>query len=355
MKSILLVIICCLCGYASSQDTLFQEIENVEIHASKEKEIVFGDSKHYVLDFYVGSKGKFLLLKRRKSYLVCSLDDELNIESHLQLEFKPQKLFADCLGFLHVLSSDSMYQIEIVENKLIIYETSPISLYHAFFENCITSNRSQLVVKHLEEFNQTTVFTGINRTNNQRNELYRVEDPMLVHSAQDTYDSLMFYDPGDLAIMGGIKGYDLEFTYYYDFIHHHKQELNFFEQIVTLPDYIPVFSMDDTTVIFDYMNEQVVLLDDGGQVQKAHPISFDTGRQILFDQGTHQFYAAFIDKGAQVYGHLSTTDFELESETKISKQAHIPKAIIYGDMIYYLGKLSMSDNLNKLFRQRVKR
>ena len=176
---------------------------------------------------------------------------------------------------------------------------------------------------------------------------------MLVHSAQDTYDSLVYYDPGKLAIMGEIKGYDLEFTKYYDFIHHHKQEVNFFEQIVTVPDYNPVFSSNDTTIIFDYLNRRIVLLDEALNIRRTHSIHYRNNPEVLLDEKRMQFYVVGRNNGMQSYALLDSTDFQKVKHVNITDHAHPQNAIIYNGFLYYLGKEHINDNLNKLYRQRL--
>lgn len=337
-----------------AQDTIVQDLENIEIRISPDKEIAFSDSKHYILDFHVGSKGTFLLLKQRNNYFAYSLEDDLRVESRLKLSFKPKQLFADCLGFLHILSSDSIYQLERLNGELFVYESSPISLYHSFFERCIAGNSRQVIFRHLENFNQTTVFYGVDKSDNEQTTLYRIEDSMLIRSAQDTYDTLLRDDPGERAAVSEIRGYDLEATKHYDFMHDQYQAQQFFHQIVAQPNYYPLFVSDDTTFVFDYMNRFVVTLNNRGEVTSLHPVSYEDDLKIQFDEKRKQFYVAFRERGAQLYGLLSPSNFEVIKQTKVTEHAHPQKAIIYDGAIYYLEKESVNDSMNKLYRQRIR-
>lgn len=354
MKFHLLVTFLCSSLLGFAQDTLLQQdLENVEIKMKIEKQIAFNDPKHYILDFHVGEHGKFLLLKRRSKYFACLLGDGGQLKHSLELDFKPKQFFHDCLGFLHIVSRDSLYQLEQITDTVFIHETNSIDLYDSFLTDCVASNSSNLIFKHLENFNQTTVYYGINRTNREQTTFYRVEDSMLIHSAQDTQDSLDFRDPGETATVSEVRGYDLEFTKYYDYIHDQAQDRNFFNQIVQLPNYVPVFVNHDTTYIFDYMNEKISLLNDTGKVCRTIPILHENNLTILHDSKQGKFYLVNRKEGAQVYGVLSNDNFGVIRNTKLTKHAHPGKAIIYNGFVYYLHKEYQDDNMNKLFRQRI--
>lgn len=353
MRIVCVIIIHCFLFAANAQDTLFQNFENIEISANPIKEIVYNDSKQYILDFYIGDAGRLLLLRKRSHYFVYTLNSKMNVESKLKLTFKPEQLYHDCLGFLHVLARDSMYQLDITNGNIRIVEANPISLYDNFFEKCVAGNQSHLIFRHDQDFNQTTIFFEVDTATHVNSLFYVMEDSLLIRSAQDTHDTLMRDDPGEHAIMGEVKGYDLDATKRIDFLRDQKQHQDFFYRIVAKERYIPIFAKKDTIVIIDYLNRKVMVIQNGTHRQGSYPIGYAGIREVLFDEKRAEFYVVSIERGAQVYGKLSKEDFSPVKRTRIHDHPHAKKAIVYDGFLYYLAKEYSDDNLNKLFRYRL--
>lgn len=354
MRSLLFATILLISYSATGQDTLLnKQLDEVRIHINLEKEIAFEDQKYFILDFHIGERGNFLLLKHLNHYFVYSLSLQFKIEDRLRVDFKPEVFFNDCFGFLHIIGRDSIYQLETVDDQLLIYESNPIEFYHSFLEPCIGNHPTQLVIRKHRNFNQTTIFCGVNKETHELNTLYTVEDPILVKSAQDTYDSLIQNAPGITAAVSEIRGYDLDQTYYHDYIHDHNESKTFFEQIITLPGYHPAFIQNDSTYIFDNLNSVLVILNSLGKVQRSIPIQHLKSVRIQQDKKRNRFYAVHEENGAQIYTLLSPDNFNPLRKTKIGKHAYPKKMLIFNGYVYYLYKTSVDDHLNKLFRQRI--
>ncbi|MFT6244552.1 MAG: hypothetical protein ACJA0U_003497 [Salibacteraceae bacterium] len=354
MRNILLVATLFIPFLGCTQDTLMeQQLDDVQVRLKLEKEIAFSDSKHFILDFHIGKRGIFLLLKQRNNYFAYLLDNDFKVEDRLQLDFKPKELFSDCFGILHILGRDSIYQLENRSKELFIYETNPIDLYDLFLKGCIANNSTHLIFKRLDNFNKTTVYYGIDKTNNERTDLYLIEDPLRIRNIHDTYDSLIIKDPGETAIMEEVKGYDLDQTTYYDLIHEYRQAKYFFDDFSVAPEHHPIIVKKDTTYIFDNLNDLIVVMNDTGYIYRRLPLKSNNSIEIELDKKQDRLYSVSQEKGVQVYGLLSSDNFEVIRKTKITKHAYPRKAIVYNGYAYYLYKEFMEDNFNKLFRQRI--
>lgn len=354
MRIILFAITLVISNLGYTQDTIMEhQLDHVQFFLNLEKEIAFADNKHFILDFHIGKRGRFLPLKQRNKYFAYLLHAGFKVEDSLLLDFKPKELFSDCFGFLHILGRDSIYQLETIIDKLLIYNANPIDLYDSFLKGCITSNTTQLIFKRLDNFNQNSTYYGIDKASNEQTDLYLIEDSLLIHSTLETYDFSILKDPGKAAIIGEINGYDLDQTMSYDLIHRYEVAQTFFDQFVTSAGHHPIIVKKDTTCIFDNLNDLVVVMNGTGHIYRTLPIKSKESLEIELDKKQDRLYSVSQEKGVQVYELLCSDYFEVIRKTKITEHAYPKKAIIYNGYTYYLYKEFMEDNLNKLFRQRI--
>lgn len=147
MKDLVLFILLLTSISCYSQEDIIrsQDIESVTVEATRGKEIAFEDSKYYIIDFHINNQGKFLLVSNRRKYFVYLLDTRMEVKDKMKLDFHPRSIYYDCLGLLHVLAKDSMYQIEIIEDKLVIYERNSIMLLTRFFNNCVAESNETVI------------------------------------------------------------------------------------------------------------------------------------------------------------------------------------------------------------------
>jgi hypothetical protein len=118
-----------------------------------------------------------------------------------------------------------------------------------------------------------------------------------------------------------------------------------------------LFCKNDTSYIFDHLNDRLVVLSDTGKFIRQDSITYHTSKtwdnRMLFDTKRNQFYAIEMKGGISTICLLSSTTFKVIRRVKIEDHIYIDKIFIYGGYAYYLYKKEMDDNLNKLFRQRI--
>lgn len=81
--------------------------------------------------------------------------------------FKPTGLFLDCLGYLHVLSRDSAYQVYTRGNKALIAYSSGLERFKSVMSNCVTSTEKYLFFRWESKDKLSIDFYGINRKTKQ--------------------------------------------------------------------------------------------------------------------------------------------------------------------------------------------
>ncbi|MFT6245792.1 MAG: hypothetical protein ACJA0U_000555 [Salibacteraceae bacterium] len=348
MKTTLLALVYFLTFLSFGQDSLrSQKVDEVSVSHTMKKEIAFKDSKYFIIDFHIGVKGSFLLLNRFKKYYLYSLNYKMELEHQIELKFKPVSLFRDCLGFVHVMSKDSMYQIEKFGYQVVLYERNPISLYLKFFKNCIGQNDSIVIFERTVNYGKTQLFYGVRVKEKKRYMLYRAEDSLLVRSVLDEKRRIRTPRQGTPTLNEDVLKAERE----------HAQRAQFFQQIVSLPDYNPLFVKNDTTYIFDHLKGELTLMTDTGSVLKSIPIDYhqseNWNKKVHLDENRGRFYSVDEKNGAQIFCRLNPETFDIDKSTKVYKHAYPKKVIVFNGFAYYTYKENVDDNLNKLFRQRI--
>lgn len=125
-------------------------LQEVEIVAKPGPETFFKDDSYAVLDYEVDSSRVYLLIYRftlAASELLCKTVDGKPVANSGQLPFKPDSLFRDCLGNVHVLSHDSCYQIYTDSAGIRLIYPTTMDKFETILKNCVASTSSKLFFK----------------------------------------------------------------------------------------------------------------------------------------------------------------------------------------------------------------
>ena len=327
-----------------------QEIEEVHVLSSF-TEIAFEDSKNYIIDFEVSELGYYVLLKHIRKYQLVKLDEELGVVSKMNLNFKPTQLFSDCLGGLHLLSKDSMYQINTYSDKLSIFERNSIDLYHEFYKNCVGQSGDYVYMEEVKDFGQSKIFYAFDRNEGSKHLLYKIEDSLAVADVNLEYRGILGdshlesqrMQEIDIAQLGASRD--------------HMERIFFFMQVLSRPDYNPLFVRNDTTHIFDHTNGLAIHLAPSGEVIATKAIDYH--QQKSWKERNHldpirsKFYTEYTNGGYQYLSSLSLGEYKGGIKMEVSDYTHSEKLIVYDGFVYYTHKENVDAHLNKLYRRKL--
>ncbi len=326
-----------------------QEIEEV-IVSSNFGEIVFEDSKHFIIDFHISELGRYVLLKHMRHYQLLKLNSELEVISAMKLDFKPTTLFSDCLGNLHVLSKDSMYQLNIYTEQLSIFERNSMDLYYDFFEKCIGRSDQYVYMRETNDFGQSTLLYAFNREKGIKQLIYRIEDSVVIADVNLEHREILNNRHLEIQRMQEISIPQLYSS------RDHMERIFYFLHVLSKPDYNPTFFKGDTLFLFDHVNGLAVQLVDSGTVLDSEKIDYhlsnDWQTHNHLDTRKNQFYTEYGAMERNVF-QLSSENYDLGKATKLIEQPLPDKLVIFDGYAYYTYKANSGANLNKLYRQRL--
>jgi len=276
-----------------------------------------------------------------KAELICKSDQGDTIARSGNLIFKPIGLFPDCLGYLHVLSADSSYQVFLKKDTIIFPYKADIIKFRSTMSNCVTSSEDWLIFREESFDHQTVNFYRIHRKSGQKQYFATVRDEakikMLRKNPLDRYLLAMDTIPGSQAEM---------------------VEWLWVNEILYKPNASILKKIGDTLAIFNTTDGSLDIYDVDGVFLEHLKIGIpeknagDWTKEIYFDQITHKPYISLVRNGKI---NLYAIDLSTGELNFILTTAHIfPQKInVHHDYLFYLYDLPGTGDNKHLFRQRI--
>lgn len=347
MKNLLNILFCFIIVQLHAQKT--QSYDEITVSGLSKEEIVFKDSKFYVTDFSVSEQGKFVLVNRFKKNYVYLLNNSHEKISELELDFKPFKLFEDCLGGIHVIGNEKAIQIWNDSINNIQFSEIPKFLYDEFYYKCAGASEGFVYFSHYSNYNQELLYYGIEKNTQYRKNIYKIssfdQGKNLSEEHSEIKGAITTKRMGEINLkeLGSMrKKMD---RYFY------------FVNVLTKPVYHPLISNQDTSFIFDHVNGKAIKIDTCGELVESIKIDYHKNRnwqkQVLFDSKKQKFYSVIGTGGNKDLMELSK-NFQQGNTFEFIRNQAINKITIYDGYAYYLGKDEHGDILNKLYRIKVR-
>ena len=325
-----------------------RELKEVEIRANKIEP--FFKSEHYNLrDYEIDTGYVYLLVYRNrvsKEELICrNLEGDTVARSGI-LNFTPTSLLKDCLGYLHVVGTDSVFQVYRRDQLLQMIHAAGIAKFNEVLANCVASTDQVLFFKKMFNLDQGVQYYGIDRVSKERHELTQVLDEkkakMLRRNPEDEW-SLINSQPDYIA--NNLPLFRKEFN-----------EWSFTHKILYRPVKSALYIINKFVCIFDIPAKQLEFYDTIGNFSYKLKINIEElkdGRWsgvIFLDENQLIVYTTFLKStGTGLYRiDLNTGDLH-----KILTLIHpFPQKIkIYKGQIYYMYDILGDPDNKTLYRE----
>jgi hypothetical protein len=319
-------------------------LSEVEINAIHEPVAFFKDNQYAVLDYEAENTLVYLLIYRfrmARAQLICLSDLGDTIAASGLLPFKPTRLFSDCLGYLHVLSEDSSYQVYLYKNLILFPYRSGISRFISTMSDCVASNEEWLYFRE-ESLDRLTVnFFRVNRKTKIRTYLASAADSekkkILRDNPRDYYYLTMDTLPASPAEI-------MEYVWVNKILYKDNSSV-----MKKIGDSLVVFNTADGVMNFYSLEGRHIAMLTVPDLSKS---SEKWTREIMFDEMTHQAYtASFINGKMKVYRiDLSSGKLIYQFTT-----GHVfpEKLRINNNFLFYIYNVPGTGDNKHLFRQKI--
>jgi hypothetical protein len=319
------------------------ELMEVEIKASVH-EAFFRDDHYSVLDYEIDSNMIYLLIFRQylsKSELICKDLKGDTVATSGTFTFKPEKLFKDCLGTLHVLSHDSGFQVFRRNNQLNLIHPVRLKKFDDVLKNCVAATTDVLYFQKVTDHGQGVEYFGVNRNTLQKNSITQARDEKKM--------KMLRRNAKDAQLLGNKMHPDSR----EDFV-----TWNYVHKILYRPIKTSLYLIGDYTCIFNTPEQQMEFYDGTGNFSYKLALKTDNvkdGRwtsDILTDGITGKVYTLFMQNGTCRIYEINVNDGMLKRRVSLF-HLYPQKLKIYDDWVYYLYDVAGDPDNKMLFRQKI--
>jgi len=342
-------------------DKEIRELKEVEIRANR-IEPFFKDEHYTLRDYEIDSGFVYILVYRNrvsKEELICrNLSGDTVARSGI-LGLLPTSLLRDCLGYLHVAGTDSVFQVSREDHVLHMIQPVGLNRYNDVLTNCVASTDRILFFKKMFNLDQGIKYFGINRVTKKRYDLTQVVDEkkakMLRRNPEDAWE-LIRDQPDYLAQLNNMEreevmSRDELSSYRKDF-----NEWSFTHKVLYRPVKSSLYIISNFICIFNIPAQNLEFYDLDGNF--SYKLKINVGQvkdgrwseDIILDENQAKVYTTFLKStGTGLYRiDLNTGDLH-----KILTLIHpFPRKLrIYKDQVYYMYDIPGDPDNKILYRQ----
>jgi len=319
-------------------------LNEVEVRSKSEAVPFFQDDNYTVLDYEVGNTLVYLLIYRyglARPELICKSVNGDTVATSGRLPFKPVSLFSDCLGYLHVLSNDTAYQVFADRNTIIFPYRTEIQRFLKTMSGCVASSEDWLYFR--EE--------SIDRLVINFYRIHRKTRTMQYFASASDYANLMHLrkNPGD---------------YYYlamDTLPATPDEIvqwMWVRRILYQANASVLKKLGDTLVVINTAEATLNIYDNSGKYLAVYTMPVDKmsgekwQHEIIFDELTHLPYTTFLKGGKMKVYRIDLSNGKLIY--KVTTGFVFPEKIkIDNGYLYYMYNQPGINDTKKVYRQRI--
>ena len=318
------------------------ELKEVEIVARTGPETFYKDETYNVLDYETDSNRIYILVYRfmiSASELLCKTTDGKVVASSGQFPFRPDSLFRDCLGNVHVLSRDSSYQVFTDSAGIHLIYPTTMEKFRAVLQNCMASTSSKLFFKRVTNHGFGVDFYRVDRVTSVNERMASVVDEAnlsRLRRNEDDYwriiSSRIPDDPDEIA------------------------EWNFARDIMYRPRTASLVRIGESICIFNTADMTIEFYSPDGEFTSK--VKFDISsaiegkwcKEILVDEVRNEVYTAFNRNGEFILFRVNLETGSLKRSTRLTHM--FPQNLKVQDgKVFYLYNLPGTPDNKQLFRQ----
>jgi hypothetical protein len=319
-------------------------LQEVEIKVKNEPVPFFKDNQYSVLDYEVDSNMVYMLIYRFRlvnSELICKSVDGDTVARSGNLRFKPTGLFRDCMGNLHVLSTDSAYQLWRKGDLITLLFPVGISRFHSKLPDCVASTDTFLFFRKPTPDGLSVDFYTIDRKTSRKRYINTVRDEaklkLLHDNPMDYFYLMMDTIPGD-------AGQAAEWQWVKKILYRNNKST-----LHRIGDFICIFNTADYTLALYTLSGEftsklkmpIEKIEDGKWTSEIYIDNMENKAYTSFRKG--ELYTIYrIDLNTGEVKRKLTTDHEFPQKIRV-----------HNNFLFYLYTIPGKGDNKYLYRQKL--
>jgi len=319
-----------------------KELQEVEIRANVH-EPFYKDDQFAVKDYEIDSGKVYILIYRfylSRAEIICKTESGDTVAKSGNIPFPGKTLIKDCLGYIHILSHDSIYQVFRERNQIHFIHPESIKKYESILSDCLASTDEILYFKKQTNLGAGMEYFGINRKSKKKQSLSTVRD--------EKKAKMMRRNPDDLSLLLSPIPEDRENFTNWNYVH----------KILYRPIKSALYKIGSFICIFNIPDKQIEFYDQKGAYSYKLALKIDEkteGRwseEIIVDEILLKAFSIFIKNGTFILYEINLNTGVLK-KTLTLYHPYPEKVQIYNGYVYYLYDIPGSADNKILFRQRL--
>ncbi|ASS49945.1 MAG: hypothetical protein A3D31_10235 [Candidatus Fluviicola riflensis] len=323
------------------------DLEEVTVNADK---IVWAypEKSIHIIDFDLRDYGMLLLCSAEKQCFLRLVDDNNKTLFDQPVRKNPLSFFHDCLDGIHLLYQDSVVELMVLYDTLFLLPPASIGEFKQSLEPCALSKDKYVVFKQLGPHNKALDYTLVNRINQENRLLYQAADTKQIKSL-DAYAA-----ENDIPAIAMLKANTSQ-----QLSDDRKkwQNARHYEQNLIKPLYIPIVTVNDTTIIFDHFKDSMTVFSADFSINRRSAISyhyFDFWQNKLLVNEEHtRVFAKYEDRGLVKLREIDPHTGSVIGVVQLDKHVYPASIQIKGRFVYYLFHRYVDDSINYVYKQRI--
>ncbi|MES2132848.1 MAG: carboxypeptidase-like regulatory domain-containing protein [Bacteroidota bacterium] len=318
-------------------------------------EIIHKHKRYNVLDYEFYGDNILLItyvdLDKAKLVLINQNSDTLGIK---RIPSEPNRLFKDCLGNIHVVCHDSIYQAYYNENKLQLLTSKSIGDFEKILLPCVAQDSSNFYLetkagthmvndffKSVKSNSYIVNYTSINKKSRQRLNFAMIVDEKTINQQAEEKSR---------------QDYKVQLAKKYKYRYNRWAENLFVETLVFTEVYAPLYNINNSIYIFDCINNNIQCYDKLCQLKKTIPIDFHKNlqftREMQIDPKTLKAFAVFESNGISELKEINLNTGRVNASCKIPF-VFVNHIKVYDNYIYFIRKGKEYDETRYLSRLKM--
>lgn len=341
--------------YLAPEVKLLREV----VISAKKQETIFKDIHFAVLDFELDSGFVYLLVYKNnlsRAEVICRTPGGDTVATSGPFPYRAKRLVKDCLGYLHVFSSDSVWQLFRRGEKLLLIHPVSAKKYLEVLDDCIASTSELLYFKRTTDKGLGTEYYTVDRKTNQRHVFGQVRDEkkarMLRRNPEDAWMLMSPGQPDQSAASVSESSGDMKSA------QNATAEWHWIRKIIYPPIKSFLYRIGEFICIFNTPNKQMEFYDLQGnysyKIELKLPASGE-GRwtnDILIDNITLKVFTTYLKNGLLSLHEIDLNSGEL-TKTITVEHLYPQKLRVFDNYLYYLYDIPVSPDNKMLFRQHL--
>ncbi|MES2556139.1 MAG: hypothetical protein V4604_08320 [Bacteroidota bacterium] len=338
------------------KDTLFltvaliaeaTDLEEVTINADKIT-WAYPEKSIHIIDFDLRDYGMLLLCSSEKQFFLRLVDENNQTLFDQPVRKNPLSFFHDCLNGIHLVYADSAIELMVLYDTLFLLPAAPIEEFKESLEPCSLSKDQYVVFKQLGPHNKAVDYTLANRFTHTNRLLYQAADTKLIKSL-DAYAA-----ENDIPATAMLKANTPQ-----QLSDDRKkwQNARHYEQNLIKPLYIPIVTVNDTTIIFDHFKDSMTVFTADFSIDRRSSISyhyFDFWQNELIVNEEHtRAFAKYEDHGLVKLREIDPHNGSVIGVTQLDKHVYPSSIQIKDGFVYYIFHRYVDDSINYVYKQRI--